>query len=1401
MPPTMLINSLQSVRRRVKVLGVVYGTGIVLAAAVGLLLAISALDYVLNLPPTPRLVAILLAAGAIVYALWRWIARPLAARLSISDVAGRLEQAFPQFDDRLRSTVDFLRGDVPGSEPMKQRVISETAALAGQLDLARAVVATPAWYSMSAGIGAILLAGMLALLAPDYSSIALRRIVSPFGDAAWPKRVQISMLGQVPTRVPVGQRIELRMRLQRGDSASRRASIFYQYDGGAVQRELMLRGPDGSYSASLDARVESGKQAASLRVWMEAGDDRVELPPITVVPRLAIRSVEAVLTPPAYVTARPPQTVNLAAAPAIVADGSRVTIRVQFSKPLADPAQVELIPANDDTPAPQVAWQRQSSTAVAGEWLARQSLRFHIRATDTDGFTNNALEEYELIVRPDQHPSVQIENPRRNEERTAVSVVPLTGVVEDDYGIEWLKLVIERVGGEKKRWEINLLDNSAAVNGASSTRAESAADRLRLRVLYAWDLAQLQDANLKPGDVLEYHLLAKDNFVLDGQTHPPVPSGKLRIVIISQEELTSRVIDELRQAKNQIIGVRQAVDRTRQETSDLADETRQKEQLDAADRAALDRLTNQQATGASQTRQIASRIDQLRDRLAENKSPAQELADLARDVSSDLNRAAEEPMKEATRRLSEAAQPNAARQQRNDAINRAGEAQQQADQQLQQALDRLANIGTLQQTIDNLRRILEAQQQVSRDTREIGKRNLGKTPDQISPQDRQKLDEAADQQQKLADQTNKALEQMQNMAEQMQRSDESASQAMSRAAQTGRQQQVSQNQQRAAQQARQNQQAQAQAAQRQAEIGLEMMLNELREAERHKLAELQKKLEELQNQIANLIRRQAGHNIDNLSIQGPERLAKMEQTLLAELLIKAERDPQKPGPIPQIEQLSAAQEQTERNTRDLGKTTEAMPNGAGPASHLTRAAARMERAIVHLRDRKLPDAYEPPQVEALAELEQAKRDVDQQKNEVDEQIEQQDKESIRQRYVKIREQQQKLNEETTRIQNARGPDGALNRADAVRLGQLPGEQGKLADETNAISEDLSALSSTVYAWANKDIVESMKDVKDELGRQNTGVATQSEQARILEQLDAMIRNLAVKPRDSRFAQEDQGGGGGGGQSNGGPRLPAEAELRLLQDLQRAINRSTKAIDAQPPEQKQADKPKLIALGNRQGDLRQVLDEMLQKASQGQIKLGPEPDNRDQLPEEARTEDIENQELEKNLLNDVADEEKNAKQATLIGDRMARSRQRLALNNDPGRVTQLIQQRIIEDMDYLIDQARQQQAETRNAQQRQRGQAQRMAQARPGQQADQANQLGQRQQRAGQTPAQESTPPGPGGREADLARQIRESAAEWGAITPRLRDAVIEGSSETIIQDYRRLIEEYYRSVADRGTGQ
>ena len=89
MPPAMdiaarnesagLLASLQGLRRKVKLLSVFYGLGIVVAAAVGLLLAVVLIDYEIPLPAQARIVLNLAALGVVGYALVRWVIKPAIA--------------------------------------------------------------------------------------------------------------------------------------------------------------------------------------------------------------------------------------------------------------------------------------------------------------------------------------------------------------------------------------------------------------------------------------------------------------------------------------------------------------------------------------------------------------------------------------------------------------------------------------------------------------------------------------------------------------------------------------------------------------------------------------------------------------------------------------------------------------------------------------------------------------------------------------------------------------------------------------------------------------------------------------------------------------------------------------------------------------------------------------------------------------------------------------------------------------------------------------------------------------------------------------------------------------------------------------------------------------------------
>ncbi|MEL7238069.1 MAG: hypothetical protein AAGK78_04340, partial [Planctomycetota bacterium] len=82
----------------------------------------------------------------------------------------------------------------------------------------------------------------------------------------------------------------------------------------------------------------------------------------------------------------------------------------------------------------------------------------------------------------------------------------------------------------------------------------------RFRLGYDWDLSEVAPETLVAGDVLEFAVRVRDNFDLDGRRHEPVTSGRLRITIISQQELNRRAVSKLRDVKDRIAAAKRSQD-------------------------------------------------------------------------------------------------------------------------------------------------------------------------------------------------------------------------------------------------------------------------------------------------------------------------------------------------------------------------------------------------------------------------------------------------------------------------------------------------------------------------------------------------------------------------------------------------------------------------------------------------------------------------------------------------------------------------------------------------------------------------------------------------------------------------------------------------------------------------
>jgi hypothetical protein len=1451
-----LIGRIERVATKARRLSLVLGLGWVVVTLVAVLLGVLLIDYALRLPAVPRTMLVLSGLFAVGLVAWRKLVRPQRNAADVDMIAGRVESIYPAFEGRLRSAVAFVRASVPGSDRMQAKVIDEACAIASNVRMDRVLEPAIAMrWIIAASLSLLFALSGFFSLNDQLRGIVLNRLFNPLAKAEWPNRVEIAFAGEIPTEWPAGQSLEIPLVVRRGDS-SRLAPVMIVVDeSGSERREQMSRDASGRFVAKLTPRLRDAERAGAWQVRVRAGDGETESIRFEVLPRPVLSRAWVEIEPPAYVNrvlaergAAKSGRVSPLPESIEVVEGSRVRLGLSSNRPIKpDGVSVEAIRPSGDVAEDVEIVVSGADRTFEIDWVVRESLGLRVEATDVRGVRSANTREIPVVVKPDALPRIVIENPRDAGDRTADAIVPLAAMVEDDFGLDWISLCVTRVGSEDAEAVIPLVgggerrgDRASVVwnvlDGEGTVRRFRLRDVLALRELAAAVGEPSEGAGLEPGTVLEIWLRGQDNYEMDGIRHPTVESQRVRLRIISQDQLTARAMDELRAARAAVTQARNATDRSRSEAGDLARDLAGKQTSDEADRAIARRLQQQQSGAASMVRQAADRLDQLAERLTENR-PGMEagsdpLRDLSREVSDQLRETAGESMRAAMQALGRSGESGRSAGDRVKELKDAEERQRQASYELTRAIERLEDAGSLEQMLESAQRLLENQRKLSREADAVMQRNAGRSVQDVSAEDREALARIAGEQEKAADRTDALAERMEQTAEQLSKSDPSTAEAMRQAARSARSQQTSQQQRSAAGSVGQNRGSSARQSQQQAELGLQQIVGQLRGAQQRKLEELKKKIAELREQIERLIKRQAGHNLDNLTIQGPAAVREVGERLFADWLRLSGREDAVAIEDLRTERLVTQQSQTERNTRDIGTKAADMEDGAEPSARLVRAATLMERALVSLRD---VNAAGPAwataldaQSAALVALLEANDIVLEQERKNDEQIMARQTEAIRAAFERIREEHVKVMAETQRIESARDEAGRLGRADNGRLGRLPSEQGIVAEGLRAQQQQLEGLQSTIFVWTNDRAIGRTEDARQKIAEGMTSRTTQALQASVLKDIDAILAGLKIEPREKRFENAAGGGQGEGGAGQPPAEVPTEAELRLAKALQEGINDQTKSIDATIAETmrvsdaRQGDIPDadaqaaraaeekamteiktaLSRLGEEQSSLRGVLDEMLSRASRGQVTLGEEPtDVSGLLNEDGKSE--EDASLESDLLGGDAGADLQDQLVRRLGEGMTRSRVRLEVARDPGSRTQEIQAKILRDLDALIEQARQQQGGGRSNASASQGQGNR---PQPGKGEEQSQASGQSSESGSASASSASSAGSAGGNAAgrrDDGRSgtsLEETAEEWGRISPRLRGPVLESRDDEIVERYRRLIEDYSRSISVESSG-
>ncbi len=163
---------------------------------------------------------------------------------------------------------------------------------------------------------------------------------------------------------------------------------------------------------------------------------------------------------------------------------------------------------------------------------------------------------------------------------------------------------------------------------------------------------------------------------------------------------------------------------------------------------------------------------------------------------------------------------------------------------------------------------------------------------------------------------------------------------------------------------------------------------------------------------------------------------------------------------------------------------------------------------------------------------------------------------------------------------------------------------------------------------------------------------------------------------------------------------------------------------------------------------------------------------------------------------VADEPKGEAFQMAVLD-MQQIAQRLVEDKDTGVETQRVQERVIQRLDQMISDLREQQKQQKGKG-KGKGQAQKQDTGSSKNAGKKGGQKGSGQQKSGASSESTDQAGANGSPETkDVSNEpLAERLAEWGALPPRLRDQLMQGLEDRYSGLYRRLTEQYYRRLAE-----
>ena len=1069
-----------------------------------------------------------------------------------------------------------------------------------------------------------------------FSGVALARVIFPYENIAWPTLTQIEMVAPKPK---VGKNETLRIAARIKGKIPQQATVLLHCDGALHSKLIADIQTNEENVSELTGRVDVSAIGRDFSVQIFAGDASSDLYQITVLAPPVFLDING--NPSPTVTCLPPFYTGLPS-PLNVSPG---TLQLDvplgsnlFFKGLSDralkSARLEFQPENKDV-LPGIV----GSLFSAGEpWAAlvllstaktvvsetaipldRLNTGFEISfAPIASGIYSVVIEDesdlyairsFDLQVRTDPSPLVKMDSSLVNS--GFLQLFPeaelLLKVSADDalYGLNTVGLEFKGAQNSVKAsssnfWSQPFLDKNGARNKPVNSLGLDHLVRLK-------DWKNSDGSSFKAGDRFSLRFVANDH----DDVLPLKPKGGsdwLEIQIVDRNGIELLLEKAQEKARQELLKVRDIQRKATKDTNFALNEIKAKEEdiqkaMEAVQSAEQGQKNVSERLGEKEAG-ILGDLEKIKKLAEANKLKASaslnRLNELAKEIKKieegDLAQV-EVQLSEASKRLESAdAGKGLDKEKVAAALEKSLKKQQEVEKKLEGLLKNLEPWAGLTEMRADARETLLELEEMKRKVEDTQKQDpsaSGKKADELTPMQKEKIENLSLQQNKVAQKAQNLLDKMNKSMQENKRQDESATKNIKEALDSPDVKDLKNNLRSAKEEIESNRLMEASKSQAKAAEGVQEILNKLEENPREMNQKLAKKLREVQKQLEEM---------------------KQEMQTLRKKRDEAQKIKNEEQKKDSLAKNNSEMEKLASKMEEMAKTLSRLKN-ENEGGNLEDSAKELRRAVQNPPQE--PDGNPKPNSLDKAEekLQREIQDVQQLVKETEENLQRERLEKIAESLKLLSDRQESLLKESDRFDLLLNEKGAWTRAQILSLTGFSRSQNGLAEETELVaSRDLDGLPvfMKTIGMAGRSMRDAAKLAERNPRTQTKGpamsekvVPAQKEALKRLGQfqnaLKEEISQLASagkenEPEEKQEKKPDeakQNQSGGGAQDR---KPPSIAQLKLLRNLQADLYDRTEQLSTKFPDSKKMPEDarrEMLQLQKDQREIGELLEILLE----------------------------------------------------------------------------------------------------------------------------------------------------------------------------------------------------------------